>query len=173
MRYTTSQLCNIKSRVFAKISSEFDKAIDNEEVDEFLEKYGIIFEEEYIPVNTRTMRILVFGALAGRVSDYSNAAKKMGISPDNIVFENDYEKLTNYDSERLRNSFDYSDIIMACNPHKIKNLDGYNSFTSKIRAEQSQYPRLIESPDSHGQKLSISGFKCSLYKTRYFENLTE
>lgn len=171
MQYSISELSKIKAKVFAHIAQELEVADSEGLVDEFLEKYGIVFDEECIPVNVRTMKIIVFGDLAGNVNDYRMAAKKMGIDPGNIDFENDYARLTNFDSEKLKDSFTYSDLIMASNPHKVKNLGEFNSFTSKIKAEQSRYPRLVVSQDPHSLKLSITGFKECLLRTRYFENL--
>ena len=70
MSYSFTELSKIKSKVFAKISAELELANKNDEMDLFLDIYGIIIEEDAMYVDTRTMKILVFGALAGHLKDY-------------------------------------------------------------------------------------------------------
>ena len=166
-----SYLAKIKSKLFANLTKELEIADQEDNIQGFLDKYGISMEEDYVPVNTRTMKILVFGALAGNVESYKAAARSMGISPNNFEFESDYDKLKNYDTARLMDSQIYSDIIFGPNPHKQVNTDGYSSFLSKINANPHRYPRVIPARDAHGLKLSITAFKECFYKTRYFENL--
>ena len=45
MEYSISDICSIKSKIFAKISKEIEMASKNNEIDELLKKYGITFEE--------------------------------------------------------------------------------------------------------------------------------
>lgn len=171
MSYSISELLKIKSKVFAKISSELELANDNDEMDLFLEKYGIIIEEEAILVDTRTMKILVFGALAGHLKDYQLAIKKMGIPVGNVVFEEDYNKLKRYDVSRLENSFEYSDIIFGPVPHKQVGIGDNSSFLALVSREPQKYPRVTKAVANDSLKLSISSLKDSLLKTRYFETL--
>lgn len=171
MAYTIGQLSRIKQKIIAKISSELDIANEEDRVQEILDKYGIVFEEDYIPVDTRTMKILVVGALAGSLKDYQIIAKKMGIHPDNIEFECDYDKLKRFDAARLKDSFEYSDIIYGPNPHKQVNTDGFSSMLSMFKEAPERFPRVIEACDSHHLKISISTFRDSILKTRYFETL--
>ena len=85
MPYTLAQKGKIKAKVLNKISMEFNYAEDDETLNALLEKYGVHFEEEPAYVNTRQMKILVFGALAGNIKDYRIAAKRLGISESSIV----------------------------------------------------------------------------------------
>ena len=171
MAYSLSQLSRIKQKIISKLSSELDLANDEGTIQDVLDKYGVVFEEEYVPVNPRTMKILVVGALAGALKDYQIQAKKMGIHPDNIEFECDYDKLKRFDAERLKDSFEYSDIIYGPNPHKQVNTDGFNSMLSLFKETPERFPRIIEAKDAHHLKVSISTFRESILKTRYFENL--
>ena len=173
MPYSIAQIASIKSKVFAKIGLEFNSAETDEDIEYLISKYGIHFEEEPMYVNTHQMKILVFGSLAGNVNDYKLAAKKIGISEKNIVFENDYSKLGNYDISRLRHSSIYSDIIVGPNPHKTKGIDKYASFLSMLRSNPSEFPRCIEASANSKLKITISNFKDSLLETRYIEALSE
>jgi len=169
--YSIAQKAKIKSKVLAKISLEFSYADSDEEILDIMNKYGIRLEEEPAYVNTRQMKILVFGALAGKANDYKMAARKMGISEENIVFENDYEKLSRYDVSRLENSMQYSDIIVGPNPHKQTNTNGYSSMPSMIKNNPSKYPRLIESHANQALKITIKSFREALLDTRFIEAL--
>ena len=93
MLYTSSQIAKIKQKVIQHVNDELDIANEEGKADEILDKYGIIFEENPTYVDTRTMKILVLGALSGNVNDYKNAIKKLGIDPRNIEFECEYDKL--------------------------------------------------------------------------------
>ena len=171
MPYSIAQKAKIKSKVLAKISMEFSYADSDEDISEIMDKYGIHLEEEPAYVNTRQMKILVFGALAGKVNDYKMAARKLGISDDCVVFEKDYEKLSRYDVSRLENSMQYSDIIVGPNPHKQTNINGYSSMLSMIKSNPSKYPRLIESHANQALKITIRNFREALLSTRFVEAL--
>lgn len=176
MYYTVSEIATIKSRIFAKISKEIEMANRNDEMDDLLEKYGIILEEEErLPINTRTYRILVIGELSGSTRDYQVAAKKMGINPDNIEFLN-YEESKRLDARRLEYSNEYSDIIYGPAPHKISEMGNTNSLLALIERNPMRYPRLIRSKSNSQDgrlKISITGFKEYLSKTFFYETLLE
>lgn len=171
MEYTIGQISRIKLKIIEKISSELDLANNEDAVQNVLDKYGIVFEEDCVPVNTRTMKILVVGALAGSIKDYQMVAKRMGIHQDNIEFECDYDKLKRFDAARLRDSFEFSDIIYGPNPHKQVNTKGFNSMLSLLKESPERFPRVSIASTSHGLKITISGLKECLLKTRYFETL--
>ncbi len=166
-----SYLSKIKTKLFARLTSELEIADQENKVQDFLDKYGLVIEEDYVPVNTRTMKILVFGALAGKVKNYQKAIKNMGIDPNIFEFVNDYSKLKNYDTARLQDSQMYSDIIFGPNPHKQINTGDYSSFLQKIKDNPHRYPRLTVAKDAHGLKLTITSFKECFLKTRYVENM--
>lgn len=170
MPYTELQKAKIKTKIFAKITTEFSYAETDEDIDGLIKKYGVHFDEGPICIVSRQMKILVFGSLSGRVDDYILAARKLGINSDRIVFENDYSKLGRFDTEKLRNSAQYSDIIVGPNPHKQGNTGGYSSLISKIKNNQSEFPRLIEANANHSLKITVSNFRNALLETRLIEN---
>ena len=45
MEYSFGEIAKIKSRIFAKIAKELEMANKNDEMDDLLDKYGIILEE--------------------------------------------------------------------------------------------------------------------------------
>lgn len=169
MRYSQKIKDTIMQKIIFKLTLEFELAEENDSVDYILEKYGITLEEGAMPVDKRRSKILVFGALAGNISDYQIAAKKMGVNLNNIVFERDYKKLKHYDIGRLKNSVEYSDIIFGPNPHKIEGIDGANSALSYMLREPDKYPRIITSIANESLKITISNFRNSISRTRYFE----
>ena len=176
MEYSISEIAKIKSKIFAKIAKELELANKNDEMDEVLDKYGVVLEEEErMPINTRTHRILVIGELAGRKKDYQIAAKRLDINPDNIEFM-DYEESKRLDARRLEYSNDYSDIIYGPTPHKINEMGDTNSLLALIERNPMRYPRLIRSKTNSTDgrlKITISGFNDYLKRTFYYETLLE
>ena len=176
MKYSISEFAAIKAKIFAKVAKELELANKNDEMDEVLDKYGVVLEaEERMPINTRTHRILVIGELAGSRKDYQIAAKKMDINPDNIEFM-DYEESKRLDARRLEYSNDYSDIIYGPTPHKINEMGDTSSLLALIENNPMKYPRLIRSKTNSTDgrlKITISGFKDYLKRTFYYETLLE
>lgn len=176
MEYSISEIAKIKSLIFAKVNKELELAIKNGEMDELMDKYGVVLEEEErLPINTRTHRILVIGELAGNKKDYQIAAKRLDINPDNIEFMN-YEESKRLDARRLEYSNDYSDIIYGPAPHKTNKMGDTTSLLATIEKNPMRYPRLIRSKSNSMDerlKISVSGFKEYLKKTFYYETLLE
>ena len=171
MAYSQSEFAAIKAKIIAKISFELELAQENGTLDEFIEKYGIVTEKFDIPVNKR-MKILVIGRLAGNLNDYiMNAKKKLGLSSDVFQFETDYDRLTNYNAERLRYSNTYSDIICGPIPHSVKGKGDNSSIISMIENSPREFPNLVKASANESLKISVSGFIESIRKTRYFEEV--
>ncbi len=171
MQYTARQIQMIVQKIFSKIQHELEIAQRNDTVDELMDKYGVSLEEESVMVDKHTSKILVIGALAGKKDNFVKAARKMDISQYNIQFVDDYEKLTNFNATRLRNSFVYSDIICGPMPHSMKNKEG-SSLIAEMKNNPAEYPRVIVANANSGIKLSIHSFIEALSRTRYFESLT-
>lgn len=171
MAYSQSEFAAIKAKIIAKISFELELAQENGTLDEFIEKYGIVTEKFDIPVN-RKMKILVIGRLAGNLNDYiMNAKKKLGLNSDVFQFENDYDKITNLNVERLRYSNVYSDIICGPVPHSIKGKGDNSSIISMIDNSPREFPNLVKASANESLKISVSGFIEAIRKTRYFEEV--
>lgn len=169
MTYTPAQISKIIQKIISKARYELELAQDDESIEAVMEKYGVSLEEAAVSVDPKISKILVFGALGGKSKTYQMVAKKMGIPEANIVFENDYEKLTNYDTAKLEYSSEYSDIIIGAIPHKLAGMEDKNGLIAKIRQEPEKYPRVNISYTSDKLKISITSFKDCLSKTRYFE----
>lgn len=169
MAYSAEQITKLTQKIIAKVTTELRIAQENGTVDEVVAKYGISFEEQAMPVNKRVSKILVFGALAGKLADFQLAAKKCGITKDNIVFETDYNRMHHYDVSTLKDSLVYSDIIFGPAPHKIEGMGDTSSFLATIEKNPNHYPRLIKSQANSSLKITVSNFKESLTRTRYFE----
>lgn len=173
--YSTSEIAKIKSKILAKIYYELEIANKNGEMEELLDKYGIVLEEDRMPISIRTHRILVIGELAGSIKQYQLAAKKMGINPDNIEFVG-YQESKRFDARRLEYSKDYSDIIFGPTPHKIYKMGKTSSLLAAIEKEPYKYPRLIRSIANSSDsrlKITLASFKESIKRTLYYETLFE
>ena len=170
MTYSIAQKSKIKREILNKVSLKLNFA-DDEMLDELMEQFGVHLDEDCVIVDTRHMKILVLGSLAGNVDNYKTAAKRMNVTNNNIVFENDYEKLHGYNVEKLRNSDIYSDIIYGPTPHKMTGIDGFNSALAMMKADPSNYPRVIEATANGVLKISVNSFKSALLRTRYIEAL--
>lgn len=170
MQYSPAQIAKILNKIIAKARHELEIASEQGTVDEVMAEYGVTLEEGAMPVSKQTSKILVFGALSGKVSDYQMVAKKMGIQSDNIEFAADYHKLKHFNTTILRDSMEYSDIIFGPAPHKIEGMGDTYSLVAAIEREPEHYPRLIKAVANEKLKITITNFKESLRKTRYFES---
>jgi len=168
--YSIKQLSYIKARAISLIIHEFEIANKNNTIDQFLKKYGIIFEEDPLPVDTRTMRILILGELAGSKKDYQMRAKKMGFPADHVEFI-DYQQAGRFDAENLKDSGEFSDIICGPIPHRIIGIEGASSLLALMERNPSRYPRLNRASANGKLKITITGFEQCLMKTRYSEAL--
>lgn len=175
MQYSNDFIGKVKQKVLSKIYNELRLAQKNGEVEKFLDKYGIVMEEERLPIDIRTSKILVIGELAGNKKDYQMRAKKMEIDPMHIEFL-DYEQAKKFSGESLRYSRYYSDIIYGPTPHStVENGEG-SSLLATIKRNPIAYPRLIEARANSSKselKISITGFIEGLKKTYYYETMLE
>jgi hypothetical protein len=168
MEFSNAQISYIKAKAISKIVHEFEIAMKHGNIDEFLDKHDIVFEEDPLPVDIRTMRILVLGDLAGSKKDYQMRAKKMGLKIDHLEFM-DYEQAKRFDAYNLRDSGEYSDIIYGPTPHSMIGIEGASSLLIKIKQEPARYPRLNKAISNGKLKISITGFEKCLRRTRYWE----
>lgn len=167
-KYSDKQTMDIFSKVMNKIQLEFRLAKENNSLDEFMEEYGIVYEENPMPVNRRQSKILVVGSLSGKEKDFIQASKKLGISENNLEFESDFDKFTNLNLMRLEYSDEYSDIIFGPIPHSMAGKGDSSSIIAKMEHESDKFPRAIRACANSELKLSISSFRKALSSTRYF-----
>lgn len=171
--YSQSQIADARGKIMAKINKEIDIAVRNGTFEEILERFGISLDDEPVmAVNTRRMKILVLGELAGNLRDYQFVAKKSGISPDNIEFIN-YVEAKRLNAGRLQYSNEYSDIICGPIPHKIEGMGDASSLLALMESRPSEYPKLQKATANSALKITITGFRELLFKTRYFEALSQ
>lgn len=164
------EFATIKSKVFAKIAAEIELAYEENTIDEFLEKYGIVIENEQPPYfDSRRAKILVLGALAGNVDDYKSQLGKLGLNKNNVEFINDYDELKRFNAQKLEYSSEYSDIIYGPNPHKQVNIGDNASLLTLLKRNPEKYPRVIEAVANSKLKITINSFKEAVLKTRLFE----
>lgn len=157
----------------AKINKEISIAVKNGTFEEILERFGIsLLDEPVMAVNTRKMKILVLGELAGKLKEYQLVAKKSGINQDNIEFIN-YVEAKKLNASRLQYSNEYSDIICGPIPHKIEGMGDTSSLLALMENNPSKYPKLQKATANSALKITITRFRELLFKTRYFEALSQ
>lgn len=155
-----------------KVKLELLLAYENGCVDEVLDKYGIVVEDEAMPINIKKAKVLVLGAMP-HLKNYQMAARKLGFDDNNIEYVTDYDRLTGFNTSKLEYSNTYSDIIIGPNPHSMKGNEGYSSLLSKMQTNKDRYPRVIVASSNNEIKFSITNFKDCLTRTRMFEQKYE
>lgn len=171
MKLSNQQVSKIINRLLNRITKELENANINDCAEEFLEKYDISEVEEEIYINPRTCKIIVMGALSGKVKDFKLAAKKIGIDPERIEFVG-YQECKRFNVARLENSNIYSDIIIGPMPHKVEGMGDVSSLLAAIKKEPSKYPKLLECRENSNEfylKITVGNFKKCLGNSRYFE----
>lgn len=171
MEYSLSEIAEIRAKAHASLNSELDRAIRNHTIEEFMDKYCIVYEEEWVPIEKNRSRILVFGDLAGKKNVFQGVAKSIGIPKDNIEFINDFKELKRINVTKLRNSSNYSDIIYGPTPHSQVGMGDVSSLLADMRNNPSVYPRIIEATANNQLKISKTEFEKAIRKTRYYEKI--
>lgn len=170
--YNSKQISEIKQRIIRKITSEVDKAIEEGTLEELLDRYDIYYEDDIaIPVNTRTMKILVFGALAGKKKDYQGILHKLKIDENNVEFIDNYSELKRYPVDKLRYSNIFSDLLIGPIPHSQVNMGDTSSLLATIKSHPSEYPRLHVLEANNELKITKTNFEKAICTTRYYEAL--
>lgn len=171
--YNAKQLSEIKQKIIRKITSEVDRANEDGLIEEILERYGIVYEETSISVNTRLMKILVFGSLAGKKKDFQGVLNKLGINLSNVEFINDYSELKRYSVDTLRFSTKYSDLLIGPIPHSQTGMGDNSSLIATIKSNPAEYPRVQLLEANNKLKITKTNFEKAIISTRYFDALDE
>ncbi len=171
MEYTLREIAEIKAKAHAVLDAEFYRAQEENKIEEFMEKYCVVYEEEWMPVEKNRSKIMVFGNLSGNVSDYYLTAKKLGISKENIEFKSDYDELKRYDVSNFKNSSSYSDIIVGPMPHKTTGMGDTSSFVAEMKNNPGEYPKVTEALVNGKLKITKTSFENALRRTRYYNKI--
>ena len=171
-----SQLAPIIDEITEKVTQEIISANRFGNLEEVLNKYNyqISHKEVESAYYSTNAKILILGELNSKINDIENTFKKYGISKDRIEIITDYEKLTNFNPEKLRNTMRYSDILVCAMPHKMKNIGNYPDLISMIEHNQEEYPLLNRVTDERGElKFTINGLRNAIEKTHMYNDLIE
>lgn len=164
-------LVQILEKIYQKLTKEVTNAYYNGNIDELLNKYGLEEGVEHFYYNYNNSKIIVIGQSRVNKSDLEHIAKDNGIDPKRIEFELDYEKLTNYNFEKLKYNMTYSDVLIGPVPHKVKGLDESASFLSMVREHPEDYPKIIELKDTNELKITKQSFLNGLLETRLYNEI--
>lgn len=169
-----NELKDLLDQIYDKLTEEITMAnrSGEEELEKVLDKYGFNDKkEEYLFCDVRSSKILVLGNTQLSVNELNGIAKSIGIDPDRIDYELDYNRITNFNVENLRYNTKYSDILVGPVPHKAKGIDGSSSLITHIEKNQEEFPKLIRVTDSNGLKITKTSFREALSSTRLFNEL--
>lgn len=167
------QMASLIDRIEEKLEKELYFANRLGTLEEILKRHNLDEEQEeisssyYLP----NSKVLIIGATNANKNDIYKTFKKINISPDRIEILDEYEKLTGFDVEKLRNSMKYSDILVCAVPHKMKNIGEYPDMISMIEHNQEEIPLLNKITNESGElRFSISGLKKAIEKTNIFKD---
>ena len=158
--------------VTQKVREDIIKANRCGTLEEVLNKYNYIEEQEKWYSYPNTSKMIVIGSIEVKEKEVIGCLKAVGIDKNRVEFYDDYEKLTNIDFNFLRNNFNYSDILVCAMPHKIIGIGNNTSFISMIENNPKEFPTLTKITDESGKlKYSNSAFKKALMKTNMFKEI--
>lgn len=165
------ELTLILEKVYQKLVKEITEASYENKIDEVLKKYELQDEIEYPYYDIKNSKILIIGDSLVNKNDLINIARKYGIKENRIEFELDYNKLTNYNFGKLRNSMNYSDVLVGPIPHKVEGIEGYSSFLAMTDAMPEEYPKIIRLESSNELKITRQSFINGLLNSRLYNDL--
>lgn len=133
--------------------------------------YFMKVEESIEPIKhtqlDNSQKILVIGDPHISVDDMLQIANEFGYSKDNFELYVDYDKLTNLDIRRFKNSDKYDAIIVGPIPHSVKRND-YNSFLAKTLSGEKGYPYWTKCiTESRELKITAHTFRRALINIGY------
>lgn len=113
-------------------------------------------------------KVLVIGASRIDKTQMYTIAEEYLIDRDHLVIVDDYKRITRYDFDKLVNSEQFSDMLIACVPHKTKGLHGDFAIIEHVRNHADQYPHHIVVRAGNTIKLTASSFSKALSQTVYY-----
>ena len=141
-------------------------------LEEVLNKYNYIEEQEKWYSYPNTSKMIVIGSIEAKEKEVLGCLKAVGIDKNRVVFYTDYKKLPNRDWSFLKNNFNYSDILVCAMPHKMDGIGNNASFISMIENNPKEFPTLTKIIDESGNlKYSNSAFKKALLKTNMYKEI--
>lgn len=164
-------LAELAEKIYQKVLKEVAEASQTNNVSEVLKKYGLEDEIEYTFYDLNNSKILVVGDSRVSKDDLIAIAKKYGINKNKLEFELDYNKLTNYNFSNLRNSMNYSDVLVGPLPHKVEGIEGYSSFLAMVDHCPEEFPKVIRLENANELKITKESFKTGLLETRLYNDL--
>lgn len=160
--------------VTQKVREDIITANRSGTLEDILNKYNYIEDQEKWYSYPNTSKIIVIGNIEAKEKEVIGCLKAVGIDKTRIEFYSDYEKLPNINFGFLRNNFNYSDILVCAMPHKMTGIGNNTSFISMIENNPKEFPTLTRITDESGKlKYSNSAFKKALIKTNMFKEIHE
>ena len=159
----------LEEKLIKRIKKELYNANRNNNIDNYLKSIGC--EDLVVSYNTiysNNAKIIVIGRSYIKPDIMRAIAKNNGIDPNRLEIYNDYDKLTNFNINFLRNNMNYCDIIFGPAPHSMEYIGDYTSALSMIKQNSTEFPKLNVANDSNKLKITKNSFEKCLLNTQCY-----
>lgn len=159
----------LEEKLVKRITKELFNANRNNDIGDYLKSIGC--EDLIVPYNTvysSNAKIIVIGRSYIKPDIMRAIAKSNGIDPNRLEIYNDYDKLTNFNINFLRNNMNYCDIIFGPAPHSMEYIGSYTSALAMIKQNSAEFPKLNVANDSNKLKITKNSFERCLLNTQYY-----
>ena len=175
MLFNPSELEDLYGKLIVKIKSDLYTANAEQNVEHYLRyiHYDSLIQQYNQYYDKRNAKVAVICDSRINLDDMKKIIKKKGLRPSRFEFYLDYDKLTNLDMNKFKNSIYYSDLIFGPNPHKTKGIDGYSSAISMIQNESEQFPKLIIAESNSELKITKTSFEKAIENTQMYLDIYE
>ena len=161
----------LKNAVLDRVAKNLIDSNRNNDLENYLRT--IKCDDLLSPYNTSyayNAKIIVIGDSSIKEDDMKKIAKSIGVNPNRLELHLDYDKITNFDINKLRNNFNYSDVIFGPCPHKMEGIEGYSSAIAMIKHNSVEFPKLNIASSANSLKFTKSSFEQCLKNTQYYLN---
>lgn len=166
------ELEEILDEVYQKLIREITEAYYNGNIGKVLKKYELEDKKEKETMYfAQGDRILVIGQTSISKDILNGVAKTLGFQKNQLDYELDYEKLTNYNFGNLRYTSQYTDILVGPVPHKTKGIENYKSFLSLVESNPDEFPKITRLETNNELKITKTTFKNGLMKAKAYLNM--
>lgn len=162
MSVSNEQLIDLIAEASYRIHKEIKSAYKNGNLEDFLQKYNMA---DLLPKNNeldlfesnKDGKILIVGATRLKKAEMIGCAKKLGIDKRRLEIITEYEEIQKYSFGHTQYNPNYRLILVGPIPHSGISKGEKSSVLTEIEGKDG-YPKVIRLRDSHGLKITKSGF---------------
>ncbi len=170
MALEVSEYIALEEKVIRKIKNELNVANRSNEIESYLKKIDCLdlLENYNRYFDIRNAKIIILGESQIEQKDMEIIARRNGIHPDRLEFHLNYEKNKHFDIRKLRNNYNYSDIIVGPIAHRIVGTEGYSSAIAMIEHNPSEFPKLNKAVSNKELKITKESFERCIKNTQLY-----